>query len=176
MPDEVLHEAESICARVRGTSDVPVTIDDSTASELLRLFGAPDSVPAIDSSVGTACRIELIVDDLFGPVVAFGLAGPIPELLGDRAYAAPPLTDVDARALVAAPVAAALLTDDAGAPVDRDGLSRLVLAVSTMSEALPDAVAANLHVMAHPAGVELVSASLTIGSPSQAADESRRVM
>ena len=45
---------------------------------------------------GVACVVRSVEDALFGPVVSFGLAGVVPELLGDRAYAIPPLTDVEA--------------------------------------------------------------------------------
>ena len=39
-------------------------------------------------------------DPLFGPVVSFGIAGPLTELLGDRSYRIPPLTEHDAADMV----------------------------------------------------------------------------
>ena len=42
------------------------------------------------------CRSQVTEDPLFGPLVSFGLAGAPSELLGDRSYGIPPLTDSDA--------------------------------------------------------------------------------
>ena len=40
---------------------------------------------------GVPVAIRSIEDPLFGPVVSFGIAGPLTELLDDRAYRIPPL-------------------------------------------------------------------------------------
>jgi acyl-CoA synthetase (NDP forming)/RimJ/RimL family protein N-acetyltransferase len=52
---------------------------------------------------GVACVIRSTEDPLFGPVLGFGLAGDTTDLLGDLAYAVPPLTDVDVTEMVRAP-------------------------------------------------------------------------
>ena len=41
-------------------------------------------------------RSRRIEDPLFGPVVSFGISGPLTELLGDRSYRIPPLGERDA--------------------------------------------------------------------------------
>ena len=64
---------------------------------------------------GVACVVGSIEDPLFGPVVSFGISGITSELLGDRAYAIPPLTDVDAARIIRAPRAAPLLLGGFGA-------------------------------------------------------------
>ena len=58
---------------------------------------------------GIGCAIGVQDDPSFGTLVSFGLSGVVSDLLGDRAYRAVPLTDVDAAALVRAPKAAPLL-------------------------------------------------------------------
>ena len=171
--DEAHREAERACSELRGAHTAPVTVSGDPVLHLMGLFGAPDRVAASAPNSGVICRIELIDDELFGPVVAFGLTGPIPELLGDRAYAAPPLTDSDARALIAAPATASLLVD---AGIDRDALANTVWALSAMSDALPDVVAAEVVVVAHADGVDVRVATLTVGSESPATDEARRMM
>ena len=49
---------------------------------------APDGIPV---------SFSVTEDPLFGPLVSFGLAGAPSELLGDRSYGIPPLTDGDAK-------------------------------------------------------------------------------
>ncbi|MCM3513942.1 MULTISPECIES: GNAT family N-acetyltransferase [unclassified Nocardioides] len=52
------------------------------------------------SPVGVPVAVRSIEDPLFGPVVSFGISGPIIELLGDKAYRIPPLGERDAAAMV----------------------------------------------------------------------------
>ena len=44
--------------------------------------------------------IRSIEDPLFGPVVSFGISGPVIELLADKSYRIPPLGEHDAAAMV----------------------------------------------------------------------------
>jgi hypothetical protein len=78
-------------------------------------------------------------DKSFGALVSFGLRGVATELLGDRAYAAVPLTTTDAKELIAAPRAAPLLDGYGGAePADRAVLADLALRLSALADALPE--------------------------------------
>ena len=52
---------------------------------------------------GVATVVEVVDDPSFGALVSFGLGGVATDLLGDRAYRALPLTDLDAAELVRAP-------------------------------------------------------------------------
>jgi hypothetical protein len=68
-------------------------------------------------------------------VVSFGLAGVVPELLGDRGYAIPPLTDVDAAQLVDQPGASPVLAGISGSdPVDRSALEDLLVRVGLLAQ------------------------------------------
>jgi acyl-CoA synthetase (NDP forming)/GNAT superfamily N-acetyltransferase len=88
---------------------------------------------------GVACVVSSVEDPLFGPVVSFGLAGVVPELLGDRAFRIPPLTDVEARDLVAEPGAAPMLDGYGGSsPVDKAALEDLLLRVGELSDDVPE--------------------------------------
>lgn len=88
---------------------------------------------------GVACVVRAAEDPLFGPVVSFGLAGVVPELLGDRAYAIPPLTDVEATRLVEAPGAAPILDGVGGtSAVDKPALADLLLRVAQLSDDVPE--------------------------------------
>ena len=48
----------------------------------------------------TARRLEERVNELFGPLVAFGTGGIVGQLVNDLAFRGLPLSDVDARELV----------------------------------------------------------------------------
>ncbi|HEY9393364.1 MAG TPA: acetate--CoA ligase family protein, partial [Nocardioides sp.] len=49
---------------------------------------------------GVPVAIRSMEDPLFGPVVSFGIAGPITELVADKAYRIPPLSERDAASMV----------------------------------------------------------------------------
>lgn len=118
---------------------------------------------------GHSCVLELAEDPSFGTLVAFGLSGVASELLGDKAYRAVPLTDVDASMLVRAPRAAPLLTGYRGDdPADLAALEALVLRVAALAEALPEVRDLVLEpVLASPQGVAVTGAKVALG-PSPA--------
>lgn len=109
---------------------------------------------------GVACVVGSQEDPLFGPVVSFGLAGVVPELLGDRGYRIPPLTDVDARDLVRAPGAAPLLEGFGGtAPADRAALEDLLLRVGLLADEHPELAELRLEpVVVAPHGLAVLGA------------------
>jgi acyl-CoA synthetase (NDP forming) len=73
-------------------------------------------------------------DDIFGPVVAFGLGGVLTEALGDVALAVAPMTDADAEELPDLIRAKKLLGPFRGyPPVDRSQLSAIIKAVGQIA-------------------------------------------
>ncbi|HET7901816.1 MAG TPA: GNAT family N-acetyltransferase [Candidatus Nanopelagicales bacterium] len=113
---------------------------------------------------GVACVVASAEDPLFGPVVTFGLAGVVPELLGDRGYRIPPLTDQDARDLIRTPGAAPLLHGYGGtAPVDVDALEDLLVRVGQLSDDLPELADLRLEpVIVSPGGLAVLGARATV--------------
>jgi acyl-CoA synthetase (NDP forming) len=109
-----------------------------------------------------------VEDRTFGPVVGFGLAGPAAELIGDRAWRAAPLTDLDAAALVDEPRAAPLLRGYRGAePVDRTALADLLLRVGRLVDEHPEVRELTLNpVLARTTGWSVLHASVLIGEPA----------
>jgi acyl-CoA synthetase (NDP forming)/GNAT superfamily N-acetyltransferase len=117
---------------------------------------------------GVACVLDSVEDPLFGPVVSFGVSGVATELLGDRAYAIPPLTDQDAADLIRAPRAAPLFLDDTrGAPAaDLPAMEELVLRLSMLADERPEVAALRLEpVIAGREGVVVLGASGRIAPP-----------
>jgi len=123
--------------------------------------------------------VEVVVgvrdDPSFGAVASFGIAGVATELLGDRAYAAVPLTSADAEELVRAPRATPLLTGyDGSDPVDLVALSDVVLRLSALADALGELAECTLHVLAAPIGAFVASASARIAPATARADTGPR--
>nr|MCU0265285.1 acetate--CoA ligase family protein [Actinomycetes bacterium] len=116
---------------------------------------------------GVACVVGSTEDALFGPVVSFGIGGVVTELVQDRGYRIPPLTDRDAAALVRSPRAAPLLFGYRGAePVDVAALEELLLRVSRLSDDLPDMAELELNpVVVSPSGVAVLGARARLAAP-----------
>lgn len=125
---------------------------------------------------GVPCSIRGTADPLVGPVVSFGLGGPVAAALDDRAYAIPPI-DADAAArLVAAPRSAGLLSAHGGAPaVDREALIDLVRRVGALIFDQADVHEVAIDpVLVDDDGVRVLGARLVVG-PTSAARDSRRL-
>ena len=115
-------------------------------------------------------------DGAFGALVSFGVGGVATELLGDRAYAAVPLTDEDAADLVRAPRAAPMLTGYAGAaPADLAALADVALRLSRLSDDLPGVVDLRVGAVAAPSGAHLLWATVRVGPPSARHEGPRRL-
>ncbi|MCP2331768.1 GNAT family N-acetyltransferase [Actinoalloteichus caeruleus] len=125
---------------------------------------------------GISCVVGVQDDPSFGAVLSFGLSGIVTDLLGDRAYRAVPLSDVDASELVRAPRAAPLLTGyGGGEPARLDALEDLVLRVAALAEDVPELRELRLEpVLASSAGAFVTSATLTIGPPPTRTDTGPR--
>lgn len=122
---------------------------------------------------GNSCVLELMEDPSFGTLVSFGLSGVASELLGDKAYRAVPLSDVDVSELIRAPRAAPLLAGYHGdEPADLAALEDLVLRVATLAEDLPEVRELVLDpVLASAEGASVAGAKLGLG-PSLALPDS----
>lgn len=109
---------------------------------------------------GVQVAFRATEDRLFGPLVSFGIAGAPSELLGDRTYGIPPLTDVDARAMISGIRAAPLLYGYRGSdPVDVAGLEDIVLRLAALKDDLPEVVSLDLEpVLVHAEGYTALSA------------------
>ena len=133
---------------------------------------------------GIACVAATTEDPLFGPVVSFRLGGIYPEVLGDIAYWIPPLTMRDARSLISAPKASALLTGgpllDRTVPeaVDLDALVDLVARLGQLADDLPEVAFMELNpIIAHSKGVAVLAANGRVARPLARTDlEARRLL
>ncbi|MCR9138544.1 MAG: acetate--CoA ligase family protein [Alphaproteobacteria bacterium] len=99
-------------------------------------------------------------DPHFGPLILLGSGGSHCELFDDVVYAKAPVTDDEARRMIAAVRAAAMLDGWRGAPaVDRDALANALVALSIAAAELPSLEINPMIVTPNGAtGVDLVSA------------------
>ncbi|GIH08643.1 GNAT family N-acetyltransferase [Rhizocola hellebori] len=138
-------------------------------TDLAAAFG-PTVVVQKMAPPGVACVIEVRDDPAFGPVVGFGLGGPIPELVGDRAWRAAPLTDRDAQALLRTPKAAPLL-----AGVDLAALAELLVRIGQLADEVPGLRNIVLNpVLAHEKGWTALHAAGVLDTPADRPDSGPR--
>jgi hypothetical protein len=131
--------------------------------ELAKLFGREQRL-IVQSQVppGISCVVELAEDPSFGAVVGFGPGGVTGELVGDMAWRAAPLSDVDADELVREPRAAPLLFGHrGGTPVAVGALTDLLLRVGLLGDNHPEVRRLRLNpVLARPDGLTVLHASV----------------
>src|SRR5690606_7885592 len=87
---------------------------------------------------GVPVAISSMEDPLFGPVLCFGMGGPLSELVGDRSYRIPPLAEHDAQDMVREIKASPLLFGYRGSEiVEVAEIERLVRQVAHLQHDLP---------------------------------------
>jgi acyl-CoA synthetase (NDP forming) len=130
------------------------------------------------ASTGVATRLATVEDPLFGPVVSFGLGGVATDLLGDRSYGVPPLTDADLRELVRGVRAAPLLLGHAGStPVDVPAIEDLLARLARLADDVPEVAALELNpVIASPSGVAVLAATGRLARPAARAERGARAL
>ncbi|WP_329530929.1 GNAT family N-acetyltransferase [Streptomyces sp. NBC_01450] len=113
---------------------------------------------------GTELFAGVVQDEVFGPLVVFGLGGTATELLADHAARLAPLTDLDAHDLLTSPRCSPLLFGYAGSPAtDLGALEQLLHRLSRMASELPQLAEADLNpVLAGPHGITTLDARVRL--------------
>jgi len=95
---------------------------------------------------GHEILIGMVEDPNFGPLIVFGLGGVFVELIGDVAFRIHPLTDIDAREMIADVKSARLLEGyRGGEPGDIEGVVDALLRISALIEDLPEVFEMDLN-------------------------------
>jgi hypothetical protein len=127
-------------AHVWRNIDTPAEMRDAWQS-LNEIITDPDSAGFVvqkNAPPGIPVTIGSMEDPLFGPVVSFGISGPLTELLEDRAYRIPPLGERDAAAMVREIKSSPMLFGYRGSDlVDVEEVERLIASVATLQHDLP---------------------------------------
>ncbi|HEY8985643.1 MAG TPA: GNAT family N-acetyltransferase [Streptomyces sp.] len=134
--------------------------------ELTERFGGQMSGVLVQALAGRGTELfaGVVQDDVFGPLVLFGLGGTATEVLADHAARLAPLTDHDVHDLMTSPRCAPLLfgTDGSG-PLALEDLEQLLLRLSRMASDLPQLAEADLNpVLATPDGVTALDARIRL--------------
>lgn len=134
-------------AHVWRNIDTPAEMAQAWRS-LTSLITDPDNAGFVvqrNAPPGVPVTIATMEDPLFGPVLSFGIGGPLTELLGDRSYRIPPLADHDAQDMVREIKASPLLFGYRGSEiVDVAEIERLVRQVAQLQHDLPQVRALQL--------------------------------
>ncbi|MCP2283940.1 Acyl-CoA synthetase (NDP forming) [Promicromonospora umidemergens] len=144
------------------------------------LLPAPDPVLEVQAMAptGVACVVRSVEDELFGPVVSFGLAGDAVDLLDDVTHGVPPLTDVDVARMVRGVRAAPRLFGYQGAPAaDVAALEDVLARVSVMAEDLPELASLELYPVAvAERGAAVLHATIRLRPAERRTDALRRAL
>ncbi|GAA4286100.1 GNAT family N-acetyltransferase [Georgenia daeguensis] len=126
---------------------------------------------------GVACVVRGAEDDLYGPVVSFGLGGDATELLGDVSHRITPLTASDVSDMVRSVRAAPRLLGHRGLPVvDVAALEDVIARVSTLTDDLTEVVDVTLNpVIVGERGARITSFSVEVAHPVRQ-DAGRRAL
>ncbi|MDR6975921.1 acyl-CoA synthetase (NDP forming)/GNAT superfamily N-acetyltransferase [Streptomyces sp. 3330] len=113
---------------------------------------------------GTELFAGVVQDEVFGPLVLFGLGGTATEALADHAARLAPLTDRDVHELIVSPRCAPLLLGaQSGSPVDLGELEQLLLRLSRMAADLPQLAEADFNpVLATPDAATVLDARIRL--------------
>jgi acyl-CoA synthetase (NDP forming)/GNAT superfamily N-acetyltransferase len=113
---------------------------------------------------GVPVAVRSIEDPLFGPVVSFGISGPVIELLADKSYRIPPLGEHDAAAMVREIKSSPMLFGYRGAEIpDVARIEQLISRVAQLQNDLPQVAALELSlVLAGPEQASVLSAAARV--------------
>lgn len=136
-------------------------------NSLTHLISEPERAGFVvqkNSHPGVPVAIRSIEDPLFGPVVSFGIAGPLTELLSDRAYRIPPLGERDAAEMVREIKSAPMLFGYRGSEVvDVAEVERLINRVAQLQHDLPQVSSLELSlVLAGAEGATVLTAAARV--------------
>ncbi|MFY9648408.1 acetate--CoA ligase family protein, partial [Trebonia sp.] len=133
---------------------------------LLRLYGIPlvSETEARTITGGTEVIIGVQDDQMFGPLVVFGLGGVATEVLADHAARLAPLTETDADTLINSIRSAPLLHGHRGsAAADIPALRDVLMRVSRLADDLPEVTELDLNpVIARQLGAVAVDARIRV--------------
>ncbi|MFI6521144.1 acetate--CoA ligase family protein [Spirillospora sp. NPDC050679] len=137
----LLHKSDAGAVRLGlGSARAAADAAAAMAASLEARGLAPDGFLVEEQAApGVEMIVGAVRDPAFGPVLLAGLGGVWTEALRDTALRLAPVTEGDARAMLAELRGAALLDGFRGAPaVDRDALVKVLLAVSEAVASLGD--------------------------------------
>ena len=153
-------------AHVWRNIDTPAEMQDAWQSLTQRITDPEKARFVVQKNAppGVPVAIRSIEDPLFGPVVSFGISGPLIELLADKSYRIPPLGERDAAAMVREIKSSPMLFGYRGMEVvDVAEVERLIRRVAQLQNDLPQVSSLELSlVLANAEGASVLTASARV--------------
>lgn len=175
-----LVRAQSVLTGVRIDikDEAAMRVAFASLTEALAVYDANHFVVQRMARQGVSCVVASTEDKLFGPVVRFSLAGNATDILEDFGYRIPPMTDVDVTELMESIRLAPLLGGYKGAPaVNKGALADLIGRVSMLGDDFSEIASLELNpVVAHPGGIQVLGASITVTKRPKRKDGGRRTL
>jgi acyl-CoA synthetase (NDP forming) len=159
-------EARAVIRRFLAHAPGGGWLPPADVTALLRLYGIPlvSETEASTITGGTEVIIGVQDDQMFGPLVVFGLGGVATEVLADHAARLAPLTETDADTLINSIRSAPLLHGHRGsAAADIPALRDVLMRVSRLADDLPEVTELDLNpVIARQLGAVAVDARIRV--------------
>jgi len=177
--DLLRHRADLGGVRLDLSSDAELTEAYTAITDRLAALGRHHVSLEVQrmAPTGAACVVTGLEDELYGPIIGFGLAGDAVELLDDVAYRIPPLTEADVSDLVRAVGAAPRLLGYRGLPpLDVAALEDVIERLSVLKDELPDVRSVSLNpVLVSEHGLAILSATVDLLA-AERGDMARRTL
>jgi acyl-CoA synthetase (NDP forming) len=142
---DIAHKSDLGLVQVGVRSDAEVRAAYKTLTERARKAApkaAIDGVLVAEQASGIETVVGIARDELFGPIVMFGLGGVFVEVLKDVTFRVPPFSSKDAATMLDELAGAALLRGVRGqAPADRRALIDVIMKVQRLAVDLSGSVA-----------------------------------
>jgi acetyl coenzyme A synthetase (ADP forming)-like protein len=168
-----VHKTEVEAVRLGLTGDPRIRDEAEAMAARIAAQGEPLEGFVVQEMLehGVEMLVGVVADRLFGPVVACGAGGTAVELTRDVAVRVAPLTETDAREMVASLATAPLLEGFRGAaPADVPALLDVIHRVSAMALAHPSIAEMDLNpVIVLPHGAAIVDARVGVREQPPAA-------
>lgn len=159
-------EARRICIDALHASSAGWMPENETRAVMEAMNLPMTAVGAPPPAGGVPVRIGVMEDDLFGPIVSFGLGGVHTEILGDVSFCITPLTDLDAQDMVRRIRGFRLLTGYKDHPAaDTDAIENILLRISRLVEEVPEICEISLepvHALRPSKGVVIAGARIRL--------------
>lgn len=138
--------------------------------ELIALIGHGNNQFVVQKTAGPGVPVSIGAqeDKLFGPLVSVALAGVPSDLMGDRSYGIPPLTDQDAKQMLLDLRSAPLFFGYRGSePVDVAAIAEAVERIALLKDELPEVLELELEpVLVHENAMSILNARISLGPTS----------
>lgn len=182
--ESLRHRADLGGVRLNISSDQELRQDfESMVLELGQHLGSTEAVLAKGFEIqamaptGVACVVRSQEDNLYGPVVSFGLSGDAVDLLGDVTYGVPPLSTTDVGLMVRSIGAAPRLFGYKGIEaVNIEAIEELIGRISQLADNHPRIHSLELYpVVVSRQGAAVISANMVL-QPADRKDGLRRAL